>query len=186
MDASAASSGRGPLPSSASKEHDEAALPEEKGKLKPKGRSLNRPEIDLDATIEKAKQAARDASKALALARSEARANRKRRTRLLNKAATLSPEDLERIAVLQRTGQRAPEQAAGDADASTRAAGDADTKTMKGGSGNPSSEDAHMAKKKRVTEQDHRTSGDEGSAGEESDEQNAKEDKTQDGEDEEE
>ena len=93
MDASAASSGRGPLPSSPSKEHDEAALPKEKGKLKPKGRTLNRPEIDLDATIEKAKQAARDASKALALARSEARANRKRRTRLLNKAATLSPED---------------------------------------------------------------------------------------------
>ena len=57
---------------------------------------------------------------------------------------------------------------------------------MTGGSEKPSSEDARKAKKKRDTDQDHRTSGDEGSAGEESDERNAKEDKTQDGEDEEE
>ena len=186
MDAAAASGADGPLATAARQEDAGAAQSKAKPQRIPRGRILNRPTIDLDSSIEAAKQAARDASKALALARSEARANRKRRARLLNKAATLSAEDLERIAVLKRTGRHAPTETEKKQDESALAADDADSKTMKGGSENPSSEEARMAKKKRVTEQDHRTSGDEGSAGEESDEQNAKEDKTQDGEDEEE
>ena len=186
MDASAASSDRGPLPASRAKEDDGAAQAKAQAKATPRGRILNRPTIDLDGTIEAAKQAARDAAKALTLARSEARANRKRRARLLSKAATLSAEDLERIAVLKRTGRHAVTELQEGLDESGLAAGVADTRTMKGGSENPTSEDAGITKKKRMTEQEQHTSGDEESAGEESEQRNAKEDKTQDGEDEEE
>ena len=105
MDGPSASSGH--QPTTGSERAGEIGQPKAKAQAqrKPRGRLLNRPTIDLDGTIEAAKQAARDAAKALTLARSEARANRKRRARLLNKAATLSAEDLERIAVLKRTGR---------------------------------------------------------------------------------
>ena len=71
---------------------------------KARGRRKDRPAIDLDTTIEQAHQAAKDAAKALTKARAEARAERKRRARLIRKAGQLSPADLERIAVLKRTG----------------------------------------------------------------------------------
>ena len=105
MDGSSASSGHQPSTGSERAHQDGQPKAKAAAQRKPRGRLLNRPTIDLDGTIEAAKQAARDAAKALTLARSEARANRKRRARLLNKAATLSAEDLERIAVLKRTGR---------------------------------------------------------------------------------
>ena len=76
------------------------------GKASPKagGRRKDRPAIDLDTSIQQAQQAAKDAAKALTKARAEARAERKRRARLIRKAGQLSPQDLERIAVLKRTG----------------------------------------------------------------------------------
>ena len=71
---------------------------------KARSRRKDRPEIDLDVCIQQAQQAAKDAAKALAKARAEARTERKRRARLIRKAGQLSPADLERIAVLKRTG----------------------------------------------------------------------------------
>ena len=71
---------------------------------KARGRRKDRPAIDLDTSIQQAQQAAKDAAKALTKARAEARAERKRRARLIRKAGQLSPQDLERIAVLKRTG----------------------------------------------------------------------------------
>ena len=71
---------------------------------KARSRRRDRPAIDLDASIQQAQQAAKDAAKALTKARAEARTERKRRARLIRKAGQLSPADLERIAVLKRTG----------------------------------------------------------------------------------
>ena len=76
---------------------------------KARGRRKDRPVIDLDTSIQQAQQAAKDAAKALTKARAEARAERKRRARLIRKAGQLSPQDLERIAVLKRTGWWDPE-----------------------------------------------------------------------------
>ena len=67
-------------------------------------RRKSRPPIDLDDTIAAARAAAKAAATALAHARQEARTERKRRARLVRKASQLSSEDLERIAVLKRTG----------------------------------------------------------------------------------
>ena len=64
----------------------------------------NRPTIDLDSHIKAAQNAAKEAAKMLTKARAEARTERKRRARLIRKAGQLSPADLERIAVLKRTG----------------------------------------------------------------------------------
>ena len=77
-----------------------------KGKpaAKPRSRRKERPAIDLDASIQQAQQAAKEAAKALTKARADARTERKRRARLIRKAGQLSPADLERIAVLKRTG----------------------------------------------------------------------------------
>jgi len=60
--------------------------------------------IDLDDKIRDAKAAAKAAAKSLAQARSQARVERKRRAQLVRKAGQLSAQDLERIAVLKRTG----------------------------------------------------------------------------------
>ena len=95
------------------------------GKASPKarGRRKDRPAIDLDTSIQQAQQAAKDAAKALTKARAEARAERKRRARLIRKAGQLSPQDLERIAVLKRTGWWDP--ATGTPNASAPAGGGA-------------------------------------------------------------
>ena len=58
----------------------------------------------MDASIKEAKKAAKDAATALAKPRSLARTERKKKARLVRKAAQLSAQDLERIAVLKRTG----------------------------------------------------------------------------------
>ena len=86
-----------------------AGGPQPKASAKPKAgphsrRRASRPPIDLDDTIAAARTAAKAAAKALAQARTEARTERKRRARLVRKASQLSSEDLERIAVLKRTG----------------------------------------------------------------------------------
>ena len=86
---------------------------------KTRSRCRERPAIDLDASIQAAQQAAKDAAKALTKARAEARTERKRRARLIRKAGQLSPADLERIAVLKRTGWWDP--STGTPDASAKA-----------------------------------------------------------------
>ena len=63
-----------------------------------------RPAIDLDEHIEAARDAAKAAKKALCKARTDQRNERRKQARLLKKAGQLSPQDLERIAVLKRTG----------------------------------------------------------------------------------
>ena len=78
--------------------------PKAKGKAAGRGRKAERPAIDLDRSIANARAAAKAAAKALASARTTARNERKKRARLVKKAAQLSSEDLERIAVLKRTG----------------------------------------------------------------------------------
>ena len=60
--------------------------------------------IDLDDRIKEAKAAAKAAAKSLAQARTQSRVERKRRAHLVRKAGQLSAQDLERIAVLKRTG----------------------------------------------------------------------------------
>ena len=62
------------------------------------------PRIDLDQSIEEAKEAMKRAVKAMADARAQAKNERRKKARLLKKAATLSPADLERIAILKRCG----------------------------------------------------------------------------------
>ena len=62
------------------------------------------PRIDLDQSIEEAKEAMKRAVKAMADARARAKNERRKQARLLKKAATLSPAGVERIAVLKRCG----------------------------------------------------------------------------------
>ena len=95
---------RGPVP---------REQPKAKAAQPTRRRRAERPPIDLDDSIKAAQTAAKQASKMLAKARAEARTERKRRARLVRKAGQLSPADLERIAVLKRTGWWDP--ASGDA-----------------------------------------------------------------------
>jgi hypothetical protein len=60
--------------------------------------------IDYDAKIQEAAASIKEMSKAMAAAKSAQRNERRKKQRLLKKAACLSPEDLERIAVLKRCG----------------------------------------------------------------------------------
>jgi len=62
------------------------------------------PRIDIDAAILKHMDEIKRASKLVNDARRAARNERRRKSRLMKKAATLTPEDLERIAVLKRCG----------------------------------------------------------------------------------
>ena len=89
----------GPGPSTRARSQPQASA-----QARPTRRRAVRPPIDLDASIAAAKAAARAASKALAKARAENRAERKKKARLVRKAGQLSAQDLERIAVLKRTG----------------------------------------------------------------------------------
>ena len=63
-----------------------------------------KPDIDYDAKIQEAAAAIKEMSKAMAAAKSAQKNERRKKQRLLKKAACLSPEDLERIAVLKRCG----------------------------------------------------------------------------------
>jgi hypothetical protein len=70
----------------------------------PKKTRTKRPRIDLDESIEQARAAMQAAQKRVAEARRVARNERRKKQRLLKKAVSLSPDDLERIAVLKRCG----------------------------------------------------------------------------------
>ena len=63
-----------------------------------------RPMIDFDEHIREARSKIKDMGKALAAAKANQRNERRKKQRLVRKAATLSAEDLERIAVLKRCG----------------------------------------------------------------------------------
>ena len=65
-----------------------------------------RPRIDYDESIAQARAAMVRAQKDVADARRVARNERRKKQRLVKKAAALSPDDLERIAVLKRCGLR--------------------------------------------------------------------------------
>ena len=65
---------------------------------------VDRPEIDLDANIREARATIQRAQAALSQARQQAKADRRKKARLIRKACHLSPADLERIAVLKRCG----------------------------------------------------------------------------------
>ena len=82
-------------PAAAAVSSEEAASP---------GGRAKRPRIDYDDSIAKARAAMVKAQKDVADARRVARNERRKKQRLVKKAAALSPDDLERIAVLKRCG----------------------------------------------------------------------------------
>jgi hypothetical protein len=61
-------------------------------------------ELDMDKTIEAAKQAVVQARKAMGDARRLAKNEKRRRSRLIRKAAALTEADLDRMLVLKRCG----------------------------------------------------------------------------------
>ena len=63
-----------------------------------------KPRIDLDDSIAAARAAMQKAQKEVAEARRVARNERRKKQRLVKKVSTLSPDDLERVAVLKRCG----------------------------------------------------------------------------------
>ena len=69
-----------------------------------KRRRVDRPEIDLDTNIREARATIQRAQAAMTQARQQAKADRRKKARLIRKACHLSPADLERIAVLKRCG----------------------------------------------------------------------------------
>ena len=75
-----------------------------KPKAKGRGKAAARPKLDLDKEIQEANMLATMSRKLMKAARSIERNNKKSRSRLIRKAGKLSPEDLERLAVLKRCG----------------------------------------------------------------------------------
>ena len=74
------------------------------GSPQAKKKRAKRPAIDLDAAIRDAATAMKAAQKRVQEAKTQARNERRKKQRLLKKAASLNAEDLERIAVLKRCG----------------------------------------------------------------------------------
>jgi len=70
---------------------------------RPGGR-LKRPEIDYDTNMRAARQSMKEATKAVAAARAVQKNEARKKQRLMKKASSLSPHDLERIAVIKRCG----------------------------------------------------------------------------------
>lgn len=62
------------------------------------------PKIDIDAAIARHMAEVKEAAKLVHEARKHARNEKRKKQRLMKKAASLTPEDLERIAVLKRCG----------------------------------------------------------------------------------
>lgn len=79
----------------------------------PKKRA-RRPKIDIDEEIARHVAEVKVAAKLAAAARQNVRNQKRRKTRLIQKAANLTPEDLERIAVLKRCGLMPAKAAAAD------------------------------------------------------------------------
>ena len=98
MAAAASTSDQESLPPAAA-----ASIASEEASASPKSRA-KRPRIDYDDSIAKARAAMLKAQKDVADARRVARNERRKKQRLVKKAAALSPDDLERIAVLKRCG----------------------------------------------------------------------------------
>ena len=73
-------------------------------KASPKSKRAARPKIDLDDEIRRANELAVASRKMLVAAKNTQRNTKKAKQRLIKKAGKLSPEDLERIAVLKRCG----------------------------------------------------------------------------------
>ena len=69
-----------------------------------KTRRAKKPSIDLDAAIQEAAMAMKAAQKRVQQAKTLAKNERRKKQRLVKKAANLQVEDLERIAVLKRCG----------------------------------------------------------------------------------
>jgi hypothetical protein len=63
-----------------------------------------RPDIDYDEKIQEATKNIKEMARAMAAAKSAQKNERRKKQRLVKKASALSPEDLERIAVLKRCG----------------------------------------------------------------------------------
>ena len=82
-------------------EAEHGPVPEVKGRLR---KRVDRPEIDLDTNIKDCRATIQRAQQALTQARQQAKADRRKKARLIKKACHLSPADLERIAVLKRCG----------------------------------------------------------------------------------
>ena len=80
----------------------EPAPPSDNAKVTKK--RAKRPAIDLDAAIQDAAAAMKAAQKKVNEAKAQAKNERRKKQRLLKKAASLNAEDLERIAVLKRCG----------------------------------------------------------------------------------
>jgi len=68
------------------------------------GRRGPRERIDIDTNIARARAEMKAAQRAVAKARAASKQEKRKKTRLLKKASNLSASDLERIAVLKRTG----------------------------------------------------------------------------------
>ena len=73
-------------------------------KASPKAKRAAKPKIDLDDEIRRANELASVSRKMLMAAKASSKNNKKAKQRLIKKAGKLSPEDLERIAVLKRCG----------------------------------------------------------------------------------
>lgn len=67
-------------------------------------RRKEHPPIDIDKTIADAREAVKAAQRAMTEARALARNERRKRARLIKKAAQLSPQDLDRLAILKKCG----------------------------------------------------------------------------------
>lgn len=74
--------------------------------MRPKRRVA--PKIDIDEAIARHLAQVKEAAKLVHQARKHARNERRKKQRLMKKASSLTPEDLERIAVLKRCGLWAP------------------------------------------------------------------------------
>ena len=101
-----------------------------------RGKRAARPSIDLDDEIRRANDLAAMSRKMLTAARNVSRNNKTAKQRLIKKAGKLSPEDLERIAVLKRCGlfEEGPE----DEAKASEAEGEASKGSKKGSTGGPS------------------------------------------------
>ena len=89
MPRSEASSGR--APATPASQADGAAPA---GSGRPSRKRVERPEIDLDANIRDARATIQRAQSALTQARQQAKADRRKKARLIKKACHLSPADL--------------------------------------------------------------------------------------------
>ena len=97
--------GTAPDEAAASAESREERPDGEEVRASPKGAAKRvRPSIDLDDFIKNASAAMRAAQKQVNACKAQAKNERRKKQRLLKKAATLSPSDLERIATLKRCG----------------------------------------------------------------------------------